>query len=398
MAKRNAKDEASSGESDIRSGNFISEWFGYRVYPVVSAADSMIEVQSRRECPFLSAAIGESRECIKGEASKGVCTISTVGGRGRDEWVVCPYRGVEADLLEPATRRLFSISEEFGLVILSAPSLAKDEVQAEARAALSQRKRVFVFFQDKLGGEISLPKTERSPELSFDITLVEIIAGKDLLTIGKYGILEVQTMDFHGSYRHAVQNLTDALRLHKKEFPAALKEHQEWLSEGVEGPNIANVFKRTFYQMVFKFQLGLDKSCAGCVLAISESVWLSWQRHLGNPELAANRDGTFALKKPTGTDAALASDEVPKSTNLKKNQPPGELSAPAWIYVFEIDPRSDVSPNKIKIRRMILTDAHSFSYYALDVAPAAAVASATDIIRASLIRRLAKLWSDFAAV
>ena len=35
--------------------------------------------------------------------------------------------------------------------------------------------RVFVYFQDKLGGEISLSRTGASPELSFDITVVELL-------------------------------------------------------------------------------------------------------------------------------------------------------------------------------------------------------------------------------
>jgi hypothetical protein len=42
-----------------------------------------------------------------------------------------------------------------------------------------------------------------------------------------------------------------------------LPDNQRWLSEGVEGPNIANVFKRTFYQMMFTFQLGHHERCAG---------------------------------------------------------------------------------------------------------------------------------------
>lgn len=50
-----------------------------------------------------------------------------------------------------------------------------------------------------------------------------------------------------------------------------LQNHHWWLSERVEGPNITNVFKRTFYQMMFKFQLGHHEQCAGCVLAVPQS-------------------------------------------------------------------------------------------------------------------------------
>ncbi len=67
-------------------------------------------------------------------------------------------------------------------------------------------------FQDKLGGEISLAGTARSPELSFDVTLVEVrptAAGG--FEVSRHGILEILTMDYHGTYRRAVSNLRDDL-------------------------------------------------------------------------------------------------------------------------------------------------------------------------------------------
>ena len=378
------------------AGNFISEWFGYRLFPAVAEANEMIETQQRRQCPFLSASTGEFRECIKAETSKGVCTVSTVSAERTDDWLVCPYRAVQPDLLHTAARTLFGLTNTRAFLVVSAPSLEKKKARTAVERALTAKKPVFVFFQDKLGGEISLPKTTRSPELAFDITLVEIVRARDTLRIGKYGILEAQTMDFHGTYKYAVQNLADALRLHRKQFPAAVAQHREWLSDHIEGPNIANVFKRTFYQMAFKFQMGLDKSCAGCVLAISESVWASWQRHLGQPTLTpGDTAGRFYLKKPPPASAPRLGPDVPTSDNLKIAQPTGELSAPAWIFVFEFDDTTNINPNRLKITKQILTDAHSFAYYALDVAPAAAVASAADIIRASLVRKLARIWPVF---
>jgi hypothetical protein len=302
---------------------------------------------------------------------------------------------VHTDLLEAAARQLFKLTLASPLVVASAPSLEHEEVRASIESSLRQDVRAFVFFQDKLGGEISLPRTDRSPELAFDITIVEIVQEKNKLRVGKYGILEVQTMDFHSTYRHAVQNLTDALRLHKGKFPAEVANNPEWLSDHVEGPNLANVFKRTFYQMAFKFQMGLDKSCAGCVLAISESVWASWQRHLGKPELQTSEDGSLLLRKPTPVTPLPVGREIPTDEGLEVSQPTGELASPAWIYVFEFDTDSKVNPNRLLVTKRILTDAHSFAYYALDVAPAAAVASASDIIRAALIRRLTRVWPVF---
>lgn len=399
MPKRSADTEGVETPvpaEDPRPGNYISEWFGYRTFPQVARAPEMIKVQSERQCPFLSASTGESRECIKSETSKGVCTISTVSAGKRDDWLVCPYRAVHTELLEAAARQLFKLEPSASIVVASAPSLEKQDVRLSIEEAFQNSTPAFVFFQDKLGGEISLPRTERSPELAFDITLVEITREGNRLTIGKYGILEVQTMDFHGTYRHAVQNLSDALRLHKDRFPAEVQGNRNWLSDHVEGPNLANVFKRTFYQMAFKFQMGLDKSCAGCVLAISESVWASWQRHLGKPELKSTDSGNFLLRKPRPESPPAIGPEVAANDKVQISQPTGELASPAWIYVYEFDTTSDVAPNRLVITKRILTDAHSFTYYALDVAPAAAVASASDVIRSSLIRRLSRLWPAFA--
>ena len=79
-------------------------------------------------------------------------------------------------------------------------------------------------------------------------------------------------MDFHGSYKHAVSNLRDAHRLHKKYFSKALKDNPSWMAQGVEGPNIANVFKRTFYQTLLKFELSKKGAAAGTILALPQSV------------------------------------------------------------------------------------------------------------------------------
>ena len=69
---------------------------------------------------------------------------------------------------------------------------------------------MFVYFQDKLGGEIGLSRTAASPELSFDITVVELLpavrmtagtagAHESAVSVGKYGVIELQTTDTHGS-------------------------------------------------------------------------------------------------------------------------------------------------------------------------------------------------------
>lgn len=91
-------------------GNFVSEWFGHRVYPVVSTPESVADQQSER-CPFLTDATGEQRKCIKAEAAKGVCTISSISNGSRQDWLVCPYRALNEDLVSNSIRQLFALPQ-----------------------------------------------------------------------------------------------------------------------------------------------------------------------------------------------------------------------------------------------------------------------------------------------
>ncbi|HEV8726500.1 MAG TPA: hypothetical protein VGW77_38305 [Candidatus Binatia bacterium] len=260
----------------IDSGNFVSEWFGHRVYPMVAATSLTLSDQQAGRCPFLSEATNKTQPCIKPESSKGICTISSVSNRQRQDWLVCPYRGLDHPLVDDVARRLFDVDVQLGVTVVPGPALADPAQQQEFARNVASGRAGVVYLQSKLGGEISISPTDRSPELSFDFTLVEITHDAGSYRLGRYGILEVQAMDYHGSYRAAVNNLTDALRLHGSTFHTELLKNPRWLGEKVEGPNIANVFKRTFYQMMLKFQIGADVDCGGCVLALPQSVWDSW--------------------------------------------------------------------------------------------------------------------------
>jgi hypothetical protein len=235
--------------------------------------------------------------------------------------------------------------------------------------------RVVVYLRNRLGGEISVSQTDRSPEFSFDITMVELTVDSGAARLGRFGVLEVQTMDFHGTYQRAVQNLQHALRLHDRKFHSMVSTNQRWLSDRVEGPNIANVFKRTFYQMLLKFQIGADESSAGCVLALPAAVWDSWQRHLGKPELGTRDDGAFTLLKP--------GVQLP-------------AHVPGWIFVFDINAAADPSPNEIVLNRVIATDAESFAYFATKVAPEAAITEygAAAAVLFAIRRRLRDYWPE----
>src|SRR5690606_16524798 len=116
-------------DTDAR-GNFISEWFGHRMFPrVVSTAESL-EEQRQQKCPFLSAAKGEFQECIKTEAAKGVCTISSRSNGPRQDWVACPYRAFDPQLMRRIVSRLYGFEQDRALHLFPAPVLAVEENQA----------------------------------------------------------------------------------------------------------------------------------------------------------------------------------------------------------------------------------------------------------------------------
>ncbi len=356
----------------------ISEWFGHRIFPAVSDAPAALRDQKSGRCPFLSQTLGRTSTCIKAENSRGVCTISATSNGPRQDWLVCPYRALDDQLLSRMTRRLYALPEDAIILIRPVLALNDDSLREEIMTALNEDhpSRVFVYFQDILGGEIGLPKTPASPELSFDITVVELLAEEPLqhelypehIKVGRYGIIELQTTDTHGTYRHAVTALTNALDLHGSQFPQLLAQNPEWSGRSIEGPNIANVFKRTFYQIAFKFQVTSRDTSAGCVLALPKPVWDSWQPFLGAPELHQHKDGTWRLLDDH--------DATPAN----------------WIYVFDIDhdPASNGSPAPLRIPLVIGTDAQTLSKAAFDIAPAKAVEhnSGTDAIVTAIIRRL----------
>lgn len=315
-------------------GNYISEWFGQRIYPVVRLDDNAISGSNWNACPFLSNIKRQRTDCIKSENALGVCTINSLGANTSRDWLVCPYRVIDSDIVKVGCETIFSIRTPVTPIPVSILSDKKGIAALES--ALSKNRRAFVFFQDKLGGEISISGTAASPEVAFDITVVEITKEKGALKVGRYGFIEIQTMDFHGSYRRAVSNLRDAHRLHKKNFSAALAQNVNWMSEGVEGPNIANVFKRTFYQTLLKFELSRDGAAAGTILALPKSVWESWQPFLGRPEIEHTRSTEFRIK---GRD----------NVNYHGTN--------AWIFVFELESDSPKSTSPVKIQAKIRVSA-----------------------------------------
>lgn len=277
-------------------------------------------------------------------------------------------------------RRLYGIPPLDPAVIRPVVALADEAGRPEILDAVHDSGRAFIYFQDKLGGEISLSKTGASPELSFDITVVELLptapydleAGVNVpgVAVGKYGVIELQTTDTHGSYSHAVTALNSALDLHKEQFSDQLAANPEWAGRKIEGPNISNVFKRTFYQIAFKFQVTKQETSVGCALALPQPVWDSWQPFLGAPELHEQPDSTWRLLD----DQAIRPSD--------------------WIYVFDIDtaPSPGGQPAPIRVSLVIGTDAATLSRAAFEVAPAKAVAHGGehDAVADAITRRLGR--------
>ena len=317
---------------------------------------------------------------MKAPNSRGVCTISATSNGPRQDWLVCPYRALDDGLLADMVCRLYGIPPLDPVVIRPVVALGDKAGRSEILAAVHGAARAFVYFQDKLGGEISLSKTAASPELSFDITVVELLPAdpdglipglaEPVVTVGKYGVIELQTTDTHGSYSHAVKALNSALDLHKEHFPDQLAQNPEWAGRKIEGPNISNVFKRTFYQIAFKFQVTKRDTSVGCALALPQPVWDSWQPFLGAPELREMPDGTWRL---------LDDQEARPSD---------------WIYVFDIDtePGPGGHPAPIRVSLVIGTDAATLSRAAFEVAPARAVAHGGehDAVIETIARRLGR--------
>ena len=375
-----------SQSARVASRPHIAEWFGHRVFPTVSSGETPIDDQQSERCPFLTQTLKRSTPCVKAPNSRGVCTISASSNGPRQDWLVCPYRALDDGLLGDMVCRLYGIPPLDPVLIRPVVVLADEAGRSEVLDAVHGGGRAFVYFQDKLGGEISLSRTGASPELSFDITVVELLpaTSADLwpglsepaVTVGKYGVIELQTTDTHGSYSHAVTALNSALDLHKERFSDQLAENPEWAGRKIEGPNISNVFKRTFYQIAFKFQVTKRDTSVGCVLALPQPVWDSWQPFLGAPELHEQLDGTWRLLD----DQAVRPND--------------------WIYVFDIDtePSPSGRPAPIRVSLVIGTDAATLSRAAFEVAPAKAVAHGGehDAIAETITRRLGRYLSEIS--
>ncbi|TVS16888.1 MAG: hypothetical protein EA424_13490, partial [Planctomycetaceae bacterium] len=146
---------------------------------------------------------------------------------------------------------------------------------------------------------------------------------------------------------------------------------------GVEGPNKANIFKRTIYQMIFKIELARAPQCSGFAIVLPVPVWDSWLRHLGQPRLTETGDDSECVELRAEGEMAA---------NLEQRER-------ATVYVFDIDRESAETPNPLKIVQRVRISAASLSYHAFDLASRQAIhRGVVTSFRNSLIERVNKGW------
>lgn len=376
--------------------NYVTEWFGHMVWPAgeIDSSTGAIHDQTLERCPFLSSATGTELLCTKktkdngSDIRSGFCTASSPSSGVREDWLACPWRVFDESftLITDAVRRLYGVAAEekilvFPLTRFGDPLVRKAVDALDGDAARSPRVFAFSSNPPVLGGEVDIPETARSPGNKVDVSIFEVLGTeKEEPRLGRSAIFEIQTADFHGSPLHAVRQLRQLgppggrIGYHRNIAANAVA-----LGDRVQGPNKANVFKRTIYQMILKIQMAKDETCAGFAVVIPEPVWRSWERHLGQPGLVqdARDPDVLQLRMPAGED-----------------EDPVVEAKPAWILVFRVDRESQASPKPLKIVKRIATDSATLIHHAFDSAPEAAIEEGAMATFARTFRgRLMRSWT-----
>jgi hypothetical protein len=367
-------------------GNFVTEWFGHRVWPHADTSDAARIDQSARACPFLTTVTGAPTACVKTARGwsepYGICTISSDSNGLRQDWIACPYRTLDQHftLLSGAIRSLYRLSSDEDMVVLPVTVLSQAEQRARLRSGLDAGYRVFVFSTNKLGGEIELPETEVSPGASVDMSVIEVMSADETGRPTNYGnhlFYEIQTADFHGSPLHAASHLRDLCPAGEPvlDFHARLFGREAVCGDRVEGPNKSNIFKRTIYQMLFKIALADHARSAGFAIVLPVPVWDSWLRHLGRPELSqVGHDPTHV--------AMLAPGERVQDVALQSH---------AAILVFDIDQSSNETPQPLTVIRHVWCSSAALTYFTFDfAAQQARQQKVVERFRTSMVNRVGK--------
>lgn len=383
----------------MTGGSYVTEWFGHVVWPPseVDKSPEAVQNQNQELCPFLSSATAGATPCIKKkkdsagiEFRTGFCTQSSTANGPREDWLACPARVFD----QPFTLICEAVANIYGdapggLAVFPITRFGDQDVKDRIAAMDTSGERIFAFasLPTALGGEIDIPETAGSPGNKVDVTIFEVLGVDidDTPDLGRFAIFEIQTADFHGSPLHAVAALRALGPPTASDgYHDAIAANPLALSTKLEGPNKANIFKRTIYQMILKIQMAKDAHCAGFCVVLPEPVWRSWARHLGDPQLVPDPKlpGVLRLTAPNLPTLAASGAGAP----LVEPEP-------AWIIVFEIDRASSMSPKPLKVTRRIATDSAALIHFAFDAAPEAAIASGAIIkFEEAFRRRLEVYW------
>jgi len=128
---------------------------------------SGLDVKALRHgsCPFLSDVFRGRNGLCQEREFQGVCTISSASNGPRQDWLVCPYRVIDTEIVTGACERIFG--SKLSARPTAASLLESSRVRGSFRKQVAKTGVGYLFFQDKLGGEISVLGTAKSPEIAF---------------------------------------------------------------------------------------------------------------------------------------------------------------------------------------------------------------------------------------
>ena len=165
-------------------------------------------------------------------------------------------------------------------------------------------------------------------------------------------------------YKHS----KTAVDLHRDDFGSQLESNRHWAGRSIEGPNIANVFKRTIYQLILKFELTGRDRCAGVVLGLPEAVWESWAPHFGGLEWAGVGD------ELVGGD--------------------GVVVANSWILVLAPEQQPESGRSRMEIRKEIQLGAQALVHRAFTIVPERLATEALPGLSDNIVRRARNFYRN----
>lgn len=131
-----------------RGGNFVSEWYGQRIYPQVRLDVAAVSGSNAGQCPFLGDVLRARSACVKNVNSSGVCTISSVSNGPRQDWLVCPYRVISSDIVRKGCQKIFGLAHE--VVPVPVSLLRQEAALRQFVEGVDATGTGYLFFQDML--------------------------------------------------------------------------------------------------------------------------------------------------------------------------------------------------------------------------------------------------------